>query len=258
MKSLWRFGSYLSVSLTFLFLYLPIFVLVAFSFSSKSFPQPFGQFTLHWYRELFNTPELWSSFAYSAIVATTSTLLSLTLGLMLIGMNIYGTRIKRSIPLFYGNLIIPETVLALALISFFSLCNIPLGIHTLIVSHTIIALGFVVPILYIRFKALDPKLIEASLVLGATPAQTFFRIVLPQLKPAIISVGLLVFVVSFDDFILSYFCSGSSLETLSIYLVNSLRFGISPVVNALSTLLLITTSIAATIFFSPKVRTRVF
>ncbi|MDN3504285.1 MAG: ABC transporter permease [Rhabdochlamydiaceae bacterium] len=258
MNTLFSLGRKTFILAIFIFLYLPIAVLVAFSFNTKSFPCPFEHFTFHWYQELFRTPELWDSFFNSLIVSVSSTMISITLGLMIICFHIYGSRIKKFIPLFYGNLVIPETVLAMALISFFSFCNIPLGMHTLIVSHAVIALGFVVPILYVRYRHLDPRMVEASAVLGATPKQTFFKIVLPQLKPAIISVGLLVFVISFDDFILSYFCSGTSFQTLSIYLVSSLRYGISPVVNALSTLLLLGTCIALLIFFSPKVKTRIF
>ncbi|MCF7806655.1 MAG: ABC transporter permease [Simkaniaceae bacterium] len=258
MNSFSRISSTFFVILTYVFLYLPIIVLVAFSFNTKTFPSPFEQFTLKWYHQLFLTPDLWQAFFNSLVVALSSTLLSLFLGMTMISFHIYGSRIQKMIPFFYGNLVIPETVLALALTSFFSFCNITLGVHTLIVSHTVIALGFVVPILYVRYTSLDPRLIEASLVLGATPLQTFFKVIIPQLRPAIISIGLLVFVISFDDFILSYFCSGTSFQTLSVYLISSLRYGISPVVNALSTLLLLGTSVAVMIFCSPKVKTRIF
>jgi spermidine/putrescine transport system permease protein len=253
-----KFASYFFVIVCYTFLYLPMIVLVLFSFNSKSFPQPFTEFTFKWYKELFHTPDLWLSFFNSLLIACISTLLSITLALMMIALHLYGSRVQKFLPLFYGNLIIPETVLALALISFFSVCNIPLGPHTLIVSHTVIALGFVVPILYGRYIALDPRLVEASLSLGATARQTFIRVIIPQLKPAIISVALLVYVLSFDDFILAYFCSGTSFKTLSIYLVSSLRYGISPVVNALSALLILGTSVAVSVFFSQKVKTRIF
>jgi spermidine/putrescine transport system permease protein len=177
---------------------------------------------------------------------------------MLLFFQALGGKIEKSLSLFYINLVVPETVLALGLISYFSFLNIPLGMHTLIVSHTVLGLGFVIPILYTRAVMLDPRLKEASLVLGASPAQTFFKITLPQLKPAMISIGLLVFVISFDDFILSYFCSGTSFQTLSIYLVSSIRYGISPVVNAFSAILILITGLLVSIFFSPKSRTKVF
>lgn len=184
--------------------------------------------------------------------------MSLFLGACLIFFQSSGGKVKKFIPLFYGSLVIPETILAVGLIGYFSMLHIPLGLVTLIVSHTVIGLGFAIPILFIRYLGLDSRLKEASLVLGASPRQTFFRITLPLLKPTMIASGLLIFVISFDDFILSYFCSGTEVQTLSIYLVNSLRFGISPVVNALSALLLLLTAILALIFFSPKIRTRIF
>lgn len=240
------------------FLYLPIVVLIIFSFNSKSFPHPWESFTLHWYHELFQTPELWDAFFNSLIVALSSTSLCLLMGTLLIFLQTRGGRIKQFIPLFYGNLIIPESVLALALIGFFALFHIPLGLPTLIAAHTILGLGFVVPILYLRYREIDPRLSEVSLVLGATRTKTFFKITLPLLRPALIASGLLVFVVSFDDFILSYFCSGTSFETLSLYLVSSIRFGISPIVNALGALLLIFTTGLTLIFFAHKNRARVF
>jgi spermidine/putrescine transport system permease protein len=258
MKNLSKWFSPLFASAIYLFLYVPIAVLIVFSFNSKGFPSPFENFTFHWYHELFQTTELWLSFFNSLMVSTISTGLSLLLGVMLLYFQALGGKIEKSLSLFYGNLVIPETVLALGLISYFSFFDIPLGMHTLIVSHTVLGLGFVVPILYVRAAQLDTRLTEASLVLGATPAQTFFKITLPQLKPAMISIGLLVFVISFDDFILSYFCSGTSFQTLSIYLISSIRFGISPVVNALSAILLLATSLFVCIFFSPKIRTRIF
>lgn len=250
--------SYLLATLTYLFLYIPIAVLVVFSFNSKGFPSSWDHFTLEWYHKLFQERELWESFFNSLLVSTISTFLSILMGTMLIFLHANGGKISKVIPLFYGNLVIPETILAMSLISFFAMLHIPLGLPTLIVGHTILGLGFVIPIIFLRYSELDPKLQEASLDLGASTLQTFSKITLPLLRPALIASGLLVFVISFDDFIISYFCSGSSFQTLSIYLVSSLRFGISPVVNALATLLLILTSVLVMVFFSPKVRTRVF
>ncbi|MBM3201458.1 MAG: ABC transporter permease [Chlamydiae bacterium] len=248
----------LFVLMIYLFLYAPIIILVLFSFNSKSFPAPWHSFTLHWYRELFQCTELWQSLRNSLLVASTATCTSLFLGVCLIFFQSSGGRVKKFIPLFYGSLVIPETILAVGLISYFAILHIPLGLVTLMISHTVIGLGFSIPVLFVRYFQLDPRLKEASLVLGASPMQTFFRITLPLLRPTIIACGLLTFVISFDDFVLSYFCSGTAVQTLSIYLVNSLRFGISPVVNALSVLLLVLTTILALIFFSPKIRTRIF
>ncbi|MCH9612517.1 MAG: Inner membrane ABC transporter permease protein YdcV [Chlamydiia bacterium] len=246
------------VSCTFLFLYVPIFVLALYSFNSKGFPSSWDSFTLDWYKELFTAHELWGAFSTSVIIATVSTTFSLLMGALLIYYKSCGGKTERVLPLFYGNLVIPETLLAVSLISYFTLLNIPLGMTTLIVGHTVLGIGFVVPILFVRYNDLDPKLHEASMMLGASPFRTFYKITLPLLRPTMIASGLLIFVISFDDFVVSYFCSGTSVQTLSLYLISSIRYGISPVVNALSTLMLIVTSALVVIFFSPKIRTKVF
>lgn len=250
----------LIVGFTYLFLYVPLIVLLVFSFNTEAFPSPWKGFTLKWYHELFHATHLWASFLNSLIVAFCATGISLTMGIFLLFYAAQGGRIGKFLNLFYGNLIIPETVLAVSLLGFFTLVSIPLGLTTLILAHTVLALGFVIPIAYARFVELDYRMTEASLVLGATPIQTFFKVTLPQLRPSLIVSGLLVFIISFDDFILSYFCAGSTSQTLSLYILSMLRSGISPIVNALSAVLLILSSSLVLIFFwfSQKTRTRIF
>lgn len=249
----------LSISLaTYLFLYVPIIVLLVFSFNTAAFPSPWEEFTFKWYKELFHSIYLWNAFYTSLIVALFATFISVTMGIFLIFYATQGGKIGKFLNLFYGNLIIPETVLAVALLGFFSLVSIPLGIGTLILAHSVLGLGFVIPIIYARYLELDPKLTEASLVMGATPIQTFFKVTLPLLRPSLIATALLVFIISFDDFILSYFCAGSSAQTLSLYILSMLRSGVSPVVNALSALLLGLSFLLAFTFFSLKTRSRIF
>lgn len=246
------------VILVYLFLYVPLVVLLIFSFNSKQFPSPWTSFTLDWYRKLFRSLYLWKAFGNSLIIALCATGLSLFSGVGIVFYAAGGGRVGRWLGLFYGSLIIPETVLAVSLLSFFSMIKIPLGIITLIVAHTILGIGFVVPIVYARYKEMDLILIEASKDLGATPIQTFFRVILPLLKPTLITTALLVFIISFDDFILSYFCAGSSVQTLSLYILSMLRTSVSPVVNALSSILLFLSSILIILFFSLKARLRFF
>ncbi len=248
------------VGFTYLFLYVPIIVLLVFSFNTEGFPSPWKEFTLKWYHELFQASHLWASFLNSLIVALCATGLSLTMGVFLLFYAAQGGRIGKFLNLFYGNLVIPETVLAVSLLGFFTLVSIPLGLTTLILAHTVLALGFVIPIVYARFVELDYRMTEASLVLGATPIQTFFKVTLPLLRPSLIVSGMLVFIISFDDFVLSYFCAGSTSQTLSLYILSMLRSGISPIVNALSAVLLILSSSLVLLFFwfSQKTRTRIF
>ncbi|SRR5581483_8277923 len=254
------FSTSIIVACTYLFLYVPLVVLLVFSFNLEAFPSPWKGFTLKWYHELIQSKHLWASFLNSLIVAICSTGISLTMGVFLIFYAAQGGRIGNFLNLFYGNLVIPETVLAVSLLGFFTLISLPLGLGTLVLAHSVLGLGFVIPIVYARFLELDYRMTEASLVLGASPVQTFFKVTLPLLKPALTVTGLLVFIISFDDFILSYFCAGSTSQTLSLYILSMLRSGISPIVNALSAVLLLFSSCLVILFFtiSKKSRTRIF
>lgn len=225
----------------FVFLYLPIFILTLYSFNSGEFPSTWQGFSLHWYTELFDSVEIWRAFQTSITVAVASSFLSIFLGMMLVcsshrlALNVSG--------LFYGNILVPDIVLAVGLLSLFSFFYVPLGTITLIAGHTLLGLGFAVPILKSRFDELDHRLIEASLDLGATSWYTFWNVVLPFMYPAILVSSLLVIIVSFDDFLISFFCAGSSAQTLSLYIFTMIRSGISPIVNALSTIMLLISSI---------------
>lgn len=243
---------------TYSFLYIPILVLIIFSFSSGRFPAPWSGFTWQWYQELWASTHIWAALYNSLLVATCATILSVTMGILLIYYCMRYASAQRFIAGFYTNLVIPEVVLAVGLLSFFTFFSVPLGLRTLIIAHTVLGVGYVVPILFIRYQSLDEGLIESSLDLGATTTQTFVKIVLPLLRPAILTAALLTFIISFDDFVLSYFCAGNSAQTLSLYILAMLRSGISPVVNALSTLLLVISSVLVLIFCSLSVRIRIF
>ncbi len=253
-----RLISFFFIALVYLFLYIPITVLVIFSFNTMPFPAPWLGFTTHWYHELYNSVHLWDAFYNSLFVALSAMTLSLVMGTSLIFYIVQNGKLERLLSLFYANIIIPEVVLAVGLLSFFSFWTVPLGLPTLIIAHTVLGLGYVIPIVYTRFKELDYRLTEASLDLGATPLQTFFKITLPLLRPSLFAAALLVFIISFDDFVLSYFCAGSSTQTLSLYILSMLRSGLSPVVNALSTLLLLLSSILVLVFCWLNSKTKIF
>jgi spermidine/putrescine transport system permease protein len=246
------------IALTYLFLWVPIIVLLVFSFNTEGYPSPWSGFTWRWYQELINSSQLWTAFGNSLLVAISATCISVAMGIFLIFYSAQGGKIGKFLVLFYGNIIIPETVLAVSLLAFFGLMSIPLGLATLIAGHTVLGLGFVIPIVYARYLELDTRLTEASLVLGATPIQTFYKVTLPLLAPSLITSALLVFIISFDDFILTYFCAGSSIQTLSLYILSMIRSGVSPVVNALSAVLLFISSILVLLFFHLKTRSRIF
>jgi len=255
-----KVGSYslhLVVFFAYLLMYVPIVVLVLYSFNEGATPHQWKGFSLRWYRELFQSVEILEALKNSLIIAFSAVGLSIVMGLFFV---FYSAKsfLKNFLFTFYASLAAPEVVLAVGLLSFFSLFSVPLGLTSLIAAHTLVGLSYVTPILYARFKSIDYRVTEASFDLGATEWQTFTKIIVPLLSPAIMGAGLLVFIVSLDDFILSFFCSGASTVTLPMYIFSVVRSGATPVVNALSTLLLLISSLAVMVFTLFRVRTRVF
>jgi spermidine/putrescine transport system permease protein len=247
----------LIVGITYTILYIPIIILVVFSFNDAEMSFAWKGFSLRWYAQLFESVEVWDALYNSLIVAFSSVALSLTLGVLFV---YYSARtwLSKFMVMFYGTLAAPEIVLAIGLLSLFSFFSVPLGLTTLIAGHTLLGLGYVIPMVYGRFAELDYRLTEASLDLGATKTQTFFRVILPLLFPAILSSGLLVFIISLDDFLISFFCAGASTLTLPMYIFSVLRTGATPMVNALSTLLLCISSLCVLIFSSLRVKSQMF
>jgi spermidine/putrescine transport system permease protein len=229
------------------FLYLPIIVLVIFSFNNSNVLSYYWSgFTLDAYTKVFHNPELLVALKNSLIVAVSSVILSVTMGVLLV----WGLfqQVGRWFSAFYITVMVPEVIIAVGLLGLFTLFNLPLGFLSLIIGHTLIGLGFVIPLIYGRMRELDTRLIEASLDLGATKWQTFRFVILPLLAPAIISASLLVFIISLDDFLISFFCAGAASQTLSLYIFSMIRAGISPEINALSTLMLLVSTILVSAF----------
>jgi len=247
-----RFALPFFVASMYLFLYVPIIVLIIFSFNDSVSMFRWGGFSLRWYFEVFNDKTVWIALYNSLVVAFSSVALSLILGLFFV---YYGSKtLKKILVLFYGALIVPEIVIAVGLLSLFSFLAVPLGFPTLIAGHTVLGLGYTVPILYARYHELEYRLTEASLDLGATVGQTFYKVILPLLSPAMIAAGLLVFIISLDDFIVAFFCSSPSTETLPLYIFNVIRSGASQMVSALSVILLMTGSLLVLILSSLKIK----
>lgn len=251
-------GGALFVAAVFAFLYVPIVVLIVFSFNSEPFPAPWASFSLMWYEELFVSKPIWSAFCNSMIVALAAMALSLVMSLALVYWSMFNRAVRRLVSLFYANVGIPEILLGVGLLGFFSYAHIPLGLLTLIVAHSVLALGYAVPLVYAKFLSIEGSIIESSYDLGATTTQTFWKIVVPLIRPAMLVSALLVFVISFDDFIVSFFCAGSESQTLSLYIYSMIRSGLSPVVNALSTILLVMSSLLVILFCSLSSKIRIF
>lgn len=237
---------------SYLFLYIPIVVIVLFSFNHSSVGLRWTGFSLKWYAKLFSSPEILDALSVSLIVAFSSTFLSLLIGASLVISSkwwkpviLYG--------LFYPNIILADIVLAVGILSIFTFLNIPLGYGSLIVGHTLIGIGFVVPIVRARFAELDPVLTESSLDLGATYFQTFRKVIIPLLAPSLIASAMIVFTLSLDDFLIAFFCSSPTLQTLSLYVYAQIREVVDPSINAISTLMLVISSIGIFVLFALKV-----
>lgn len=241
------------VGIMYLFLYIPFIILILFSFNNNEYGFEWKGFTTKWYAQLWQQSEILNAVYNSFVVASCAVILSLSMSALFI---FFGNKyyIQRMRMLFYMNLAVPEIVLAVGLMSFFYFFGISLGITTLIASHAVLGLGYVVPLVYDRYHELDKKYVEASLDLGATPWQTFRLIVLPLLLSSLFAAALLVFIISFDDFVLSFFCSGGTTQTLPMYIFALIRSGSSPVVSALSTILLMVSSCIVSLFLILRVK----
>jgi spermidine/putrescine transport system permease protein len=249
---LFRFAQPLMVAIAYLFLYLPIAVMLLFSFNDSPLGVRWAGFSLRWYKSLLNSPDIIDALQTSLIVALVTTVLSLLVGTAFVVASSWN-RSAIWANLFYSNILLPEIVLAISILSIFTFFHLPLGYGSLIAGHTLLGLGFVVPIVRARFMELDPYLTEASLDLGATYWQTFRKITIPLLMPSLIASGLLVFTISMDDFLISLFCSGPTVQTLSVYVYSMIRNGVDPMINAISACFLIISSLLVLLLCSLKV-----
>jgi spermidine/putrescine transport system permease protein len=243
----------LSTVFVYSFLYLPIIVLIIFSFNDNEFSFSWVRFTTKWYTELFSSSQVWLALKNSLIVALSAVSLSIVMGIAVVFYS--KRRFQWLIPVIFStNLAIPEIVLAISMFSLFSFFGVPIGLPTLIAGHTIIGLGYAVPLIYDCYIELDRRYTEASLDLGATMTQTLYRVIIPMMVPSLVASALLVFVVSFDDFVLAFFCAGASAQTLPLFIFSMIRTGASPVVSALSVTILVLIGILIMLFLSLQVK----
>lgn len=229
--------------IVYLFLYAPILVIIFFSFNTSKRNITFQGFTLDWYVKLFDNRSLLMSFRNTIIVAVCSTLAATAVGtLAAVGMARYRFRGRGIVDaLLYVPVVIPEIVLGIALLSFFSLAKVPLGLISLIIAHVTFSVPFVVFTVRARLAGYDKSVDEAALDLGANRTRVFFHITLPILLPGIISGAMLAFTLSIDDVIISFFTNGPGSVTYPLKVWEMIKSGVSPDVNALSTLILLGT-----------------
>ena len=243
----------------YLFLFLPILVIVINSFNATT-SKPYltwKGFTFDWYVRLFDNGALLSSFGNTIIIAVVSTLLATMIGTLgAFGMYKYKFKGKGVIDgLLYIPVVIPEIVLGISLLSLFTNVNIPRGMLTLILAHVTFSVPFVIFNVRARLSGYDNSIEEASMDLGANRVVTFFEITLPVLAPGIAGGALLAFTLSIDDVIISYFVNGQT-KTYPLKVMESIKSGVAPDVNALSTLILLGTIVLVVLtqsdFFKKK------
>jgi spermidine/putrescine transport system permease protein len=237
--------------LVFAFFYVPILVLIIFSFNAGRVASVWEGVSLRWYSALFEQPDVWHAFTNTIIVAFVSTILSTIIGTLIsIAMERHHFPLKLPLDaVLYMPIIIPEIVIALASLLFFIIVfNIVknlfgvtwgLGLPTIIIVHIAFTISFVATIIRARLVDMDPNMEQAARDLYADEWQTFRRITFPLLMPAIISGALMGFTLSVDDFLITFFVSGPGSTTLPILVYSKVKFGVTPDLNALATILLI-------------------
>ena len=247
---------YLGVILALM--YVPILLVILYSFNESKISSVWGGFSLKWYEELFRDRELFQALGNSLLLGALSSGCAGVIGTL----GAYGmSRVKFPLKgaLEYVStlpMMIPEIILGMVFMAFFSLVGIPFGMGTLVIAHTAFCIPYVFMLVKARLVGMDKSLPEAAQDLGASQVQVFFDITLPLIFPAILSGMLLAFAMSMDDVIISVFVTGVNSNTLPVKIYSMLKTGVTPEINALCTLLFAATlllcGLAAFLGRSPK------
>ena len=228
------------LGLVYIFLYVPILVLIVLSFNKSGLPTAWTGFSTEWYGKLIANPKILSAAGNSLIVAVISTIISTAIGTVLA----MGLEEGKPNPwldaLVAAPMIIPDIVLAIALLSFYTLLNMSLGLHSIVLSHAVFNIAFVCMVVRTRLKNFDRSIVEASIDLGASEFTTFRRVTLPVIGPGVIAAALLSFTLSIDEFIIAYFTAGAGQgsTTFPMQIYAMIRFGVTPEINAIATIVI--------------------
>jgi spermidine/putrescine transport system permease protein len=237
--SLWLRGY---AVLAYSYLYLPILVLVIFSFNRQRLNISWEGFTFDWYRALFQDQQVLLATRNTLLIAAVSTLVATFIGtLAALALQRYrfpGYALAESG--LYIPVIIPEVVMGISLLAFFALLGIKLGLTTITLSHVAFNIPFVTLVVRARLHGFDRAIEEAAMDLGANEVITFWRVTLPTILPGVLSGALLAFTLSIDDYVITYFTAGPGSTTLPLRIFSMVRFAVTPEVNALSTLWVLT------------------
>lgn len=237
-----RFPLYMTIAVL-IFLYLPIIVLFMNSFNDSRFGGEWAGFTLKWYQRLLKEKALWQSFRNSLIVAISATVASAILGTTAAwALYRYKTGLQKiHYGLVYIPLVIPDILTGMSLLLLFVALNIKLGLFTVFITHTTFCVSYVTMVILARLQNFDFSLVEAAQDLGADSWTVFRKLLIPLLAPGIAAGAMLAFTLSIDDFVITFFVAGQGTTTLPIYIYSMIKYGSTPVINALSVILLVLT-----------------
>ena len=226
-----------------LFFYLPIAILVLNSFNAARFGGSWEGFSWRWYARLFQSREIWLALRNTLLVALTATAAATLLGTTAaFALHRYAGRLQRAhYLLIYTPLVMPEILMGISLLLFFVALGFPLGLGSIILAHVTFCISYVALVVLARLQDFDARLVEAAHDLGAGSWTAFRRVTLPLVAPGIASGALLAFTLSIDDFVISFFVAGPGATTLPIRIYSMIKHGATPLINALSTLLLVIT-----------------
>ena len=227
------------LTLVFLFLYAPIVALAVLSFNDSKSMAHWGGFTFKWYQQLIHNDSIMNALYYTIVVAIISSIVATIVGtISAIGIHkMRGKRRKVILNINYLPVLNPDIVTAVALMSLFVFLNLEFGFLTMLLSHIMFSIPYVILSVLPKIKQLPQNIEEAAMDLGATPMYALRKVVLPQIKPGIVSGFLIAFTMSIDDFIISFFNTGNGVSNLSIEIYGMARRGIKPEINALSTIM---------------------
>lgn len=256
MKKKTSAASKVILTLTLLFFYLPILYIIVFSFNDSRSLTKFSGFSLRWYEKMFADSTMMEAVLYTVIIAVIATVVATVVGtITAIGLSksrkVVQKMVERINDLPVMN---PDIVTAISLLMFFSVLTVKKGFGTLLIAHIMFCIPYVMLSVTPKLRSLDPNLIDAAMDLGATPFQALAKVIVPQIKPGIVSGALIAFTMSFDDFVISYFTTGNGVNNISI-LVYTMSKRVNPSINALSTIvILLITLVLGVVNIVPIVR----
>ena len=245
MKKKHSVASKIILILTMLFFYLPILYIIVFSFNDSRSLTKFSGFSLRWYEKMFADSTMMEAVLYTVVIALIATVVSTVVGtITAIGLSksrkVVQKMVERINDLPVMN---PDIVTAISLLMFFSVLSVKKGFGTLLLAHIMFCIPYVMLSVTPKLRSLDPNLIDAAMDLGATPFQALTKVIVPQIKPGIVSGALIAFTMSFDDFVISYFTTGNGVSNISI-LVYTMSKRVNPSINALSTIVILLITLA--------------